>query len=176
MAVKQELLFLALTDISDDLVMMAQEKRFPNPWRRWGKLAASVGLILCLGTLALPYFPMGCGSSTAETESVTTTTEEWKEFAMESVAEESAAEESPEQKEETDEGMEVVSFRLAGRRYEVQPGIVEQPADLGEKLGLAEDSDGRDLNGCPVYASGAEELVYIETPEGYFCAVWMEEN
>ena len=58
---KQEKLFTALADVGDDLLDMAQNKRFVNPWKRWGKIAACLAVVICLTALALPYFPMGCG-------------------------------------------------------------------------------------------------------------------
>ena len=51
---KQEKLFRALADIGDDLLIMAQTRVFINPWKRWGKLAACIALVLCLGIVALP--------------------------------------------------------------------------------------------------------------------------
>lgn len=69
---RQEKLLRALNDVGDDLVAMARERRFGvSPWRRWGALAASLALVVSLTALALPYFPMGCGSSSdsaAETQ------------------------------------------------------------------------------------------------------------
>lgn len=59
---KQEKLFEALCNIGDDLILLAQNKRYINHWRRWGRTAACLALVLCLTVLALPYFPIGCGA------------------------------------------------------------------------------------------------------------------
>lgn len=169
---KKETLFRALTNIGDDLLLMAQQKRFPNPWRRWGKMAATIVLVICLGALVLPYLPMGCGSSseTAETETVTTTTESIK---QESVTEETA--EAEEKTEETVESEEVVSVWFREQRYELEKGPFELPEDLGDELGVVKASDGRDLTGCRIFSAGEEtEDIYVETPEGYWYAVKAE--
>ena len=174
---REEMLFRALTEIGDDLLLMAQQKRFPNPWKRWGKLAASVALVLCLATFALPYLPMGCGSAGApKTESVTTTTtEESKaEETEEFVKEESAVEESAEMEEDKTELQEVVSVWFMDRRYELQKGPFPQPEKMGEQLGEVKSSDGRDLTGCLIFATDEEHAVYVQTPEGYWYAVLAE--
>lgn len=61
---REEALLRALNDVGDDLIAMAGQRRFSaSPWRRWGALAASLALVVSLTALALPYLPMGCGSS-----------------------------------------------------------------------------------------------------------------
>lgn len=72
---KQEKLLRALNDVGDDLVTGAEDCRYaPNPWKRWGAIAASLALVISLTALALPYFPMGCGAadSAAPEENQTT--------------------------------------------------------------------------------------------------------
>lgn len=178
---REKMLFRALTEIGDDLLLMAQQKRFPNPWKRWGKLAASIALVLCLATFALPYLPMGCGSAGApKTESVTTTTTESTEAESraeeteECVKEESAVEESAEMEEDKADGQEVVSVWFMDRRYELQKGPFPQPEKMGEQLGEVKSSDGRDLTGCLIFATDEEHAVYVQTPEGYWYAVLAE--
>ena len=48
------------------------------------------------------------------------------------------------------------------------------PEDLGEQLGEVQSSDGRDLNGCRVYAVLESEDIYVEVPEGYLRGVKTE--
>lgn len=61
---REEKLLRALNDVGDDLVTRAGDCRYaPNPWKRWGAIAASLALVISLTALALPYFPMGCSSS-----------------------------------------------------------------------------------------------------------------
>lgn len=165
---KHEKLFEALTNIGDDLLLMAENMRFPNPWRRWGKLAACIALVLCLGIAALPYFPIGCGA--AEESAVTTETAE---AVTESTVKEECVEEET-AAEEAEDAKEAVTIWLAGKAYELQPGVLEQPGDLGEELGLVEESDGRDLSGCVVYAVQDSDDVYVLAPEGYFYAKYVE--
>ena len=98
---KKEQLFEALSEVGDDLVLMAEQMRFVSPWRKWAQTAAILAVVVCFGVLVLPYFPVGCGS-TQETAAMLTTdsaVEETEEY----VAEESAVceEEFDECKEET---------------------------------------------------------------------------
>ena len=61
---QEEKLLRALTEVGDDLIARADSCRYgPNPWKRWGSLAASLALVVSLTALALPYLPMGCGSA-----------------------------------------------------------------------------------------------------------------
>ena len=48
---KQEKLFTALADVGDDLLDMAQNKRFVNPWKRWGRIAACLAVVIALGVV-----------------------------------------------------------------------------------------------------------------------------
>ena len=163
---KQEKLFEALCNIGDDLILMAQSKRYINHWRRWGRTAACLALVLCLTVLALPYFPMGCGAkeeAPAETPAETPA-ERPAETPAETPAEEPASE--PEEAPQ-----EVVTIWFADVSYEIQDAV-EAPEDLGELLGQVQASDGRDLTGCNVYTSADSEMVYVETQTGeYLCAI-----
>ena len=163
---KQEKLFEALCNIGDDLILMAQSKRYINHWRRWGRTAACLALVLCLTVLALPYFPMGCGAkeeAPAETPAETPA-ERPAETPAETPAEEPAAE--PEEAPQ-----EVVTIWFADVSYEIQDAV-EAPEDLGELLGQVQASDGRDLTGCNVYASADSEMIYVEAQIGeYLCAI-----
>ena len=65
---KKEDLLRALGDVGEDLLHMAEHKKFYNQWKRWASIAACLALVVSLSVLALPYFPMGCGSSAEKTE------------------------------------------------------------------------------------------------------------
>lgn len=172
---KHEMLFRALTEIGDDLLLMAQNKKFVNPWKRWGKLAACIALVVCLAAISLPYFPMGCGAA-KQAPAAKEEAPAAEESVLETPAEEAPMEEAPEE-EPTEEAPaldaepgEVVSVFFDGRRYELQPGIVDAPDNLGETLGVVEESDGRDLTGCTIYAMAGSENIYVWTPEGLMLA------
>lgn len=51
---KKEDLFYALGDVSEDLLQMAEEKKFGSPWKRWAPLAACLALVVGIGLLSLP--------------------------------------------------------------------------------------------------------------------------
>lgn len=180
----------ALTGIGDDLLQLAQTKRFPNPWRQWGKLVACMALVLCLSVLALPYLPTGCGSSEAPADAPAAAAPEAMEPGdppMELPADRPVAEEAPaetpmeEHAEESpaeavtdkEEGApeERVSILFEGQWYELQSPVSELPEDLGEELGMVEASDGRDLNGCLIYAVVGSEDLFVRLPEGYARAI-----
>ncbi len=156
---KGETLFRALGDIGDDLLHMAATKKFVNPWKKWASLAACLALVICLGTLVLPYFPMGCGSAgspqepemeaPAETESMTPTAPESGEESVEM----EAPEKTPMPEPDSGEGVEE-TWVVYGSTYYYLNGTVfyEKPENLGEKLGVVEDSTGGGLVDCPVYA------------------------
>ena len=179
---KQEKIFHALNDVGDDLVVMAQTMRFVNPWKRWGKLAACIALVLCLGVFALPYFPMGCGAA-KETAPAETPAECPAEPPEETPAEAPAEEpaEAPteteeekfspeEENQETENIDEVVTVWVSDVSYEIC-GQVEAPADLGEVIGTVQASVGRDLTGCTVFAAAEDGAIYIQIEETvYLCA------
>lgn len=77
----KETLFEALSDVGDDLLVMAEHKRFVSPWRRWGQTAAVLAVVVCLSALAVPYLGGSCGQSadmaytTAQAPMSATTTE-----------------------------------------------------------------------------------------------------
>jgi len=175
--VRHETLIRALTDIGDDLLLMAQTRTFVNPWKRWGKLAACVALMICLTAISLPYFPVGCGAAeqapAAEEEAPATEIPAEEAVEEEAPTEEAPMEEMPEQEEapaEEPDIQEVVSVFFEGNRYELQSGVVEAPEDLGEELGVVEASDGRNLTNCRIYAVLDSEDIYVETPEGLMYA------
>ena len=176
---KQEKIFEALSGVGDDLLQMAQYRRFPNAWRRWGRTAACIALVLCLTAIALPYFPIGCGSSTeapamAEPPAATEEAAPREETFVEETTAEEAKKEEPMEDAKTESGEgeseEVVSIWFRDVRYELQPGVVEDPGDLGEAVGEVQASDGRDLTGCRVYAVLDSEALYVQTPEGLMLA------
>ncbi len=65
---KKEDLLRALGDVGEDLLHMAEHKKFYNQWKRWASLAACLALVVSLSVLALPYFPIGCGASMEKSE------------------------------------------------------------------------------------------------------------
>ena len=171
---KQEKLFRALSDVGDDLLMMAQNRRFANPWKRWGTLAACIALVLCLGMVALPYFPVGCGSSMAPAEMAPAETPAETPAEAPAVTEEASVEETPaldaEAQEEAkgESGLqEVITVWFEDEAYEVG-STCEFPADLGEELGVVQASDGRDLTGNRVFAALDLGGIYVEIEEGIY--------
>ncbi len=65
---KKEDLLRALGDVGEDLLHMAEHKKFHSQWKKWASLAACLVLVVSLSVLALPYFPMGCGASMEKSE------------------------------------------------------------------------------------------------------------
>ena len=136
-------------------------------WKKRWRTAACLALVICLTALALPYFPVGCGSSTetAAPEAAPEAPAAKLEIPMEETpAEECApeAEEAP-----TADVTEAITVWMDGIGYEIQPGVREIPEDLGEELGVVEKSDGRPLDGCKVFAAPENGGIYVEVPEGY---------
>lgn len=170
---KQEKIFEALTDIGDDLLELARNKRYINHWKRWGRTAACLALVLCLTALVLPYFPMGCGSATEE---AAPSVEEAPAAKQEAAIEETPAEEAPmaDAVEPEESKAEAVTVWFDDTAYEIQHGVTAIPEDLGEQLGEVLSSDGRDLTGCRVYAALESEDIYVEAPEGYLRGVKTE--
>lgn len=177
----KEKLFEALSEVGDDLIAMAEHKRFASPWRKWGQTAAVLAVV-CLGVLALPYFPMGCGSSmeTAEstaavTESVTEDLEYAVEEAVEAceevLEEETVVEESalhdgvtdaeqdagaePQKSEEDGQTLRaepLTKIICRGTYYYLEPeGTVKGVPPLGEELGTVTSYEDLSLAGCKVY-------------------------
>ena len=65
---KAEDLFYALGGIGDDLIVEAQTKKFSQPWKRWGSLAAVVAVVVCAGLMFLPKQAEKTAESAAVTE------------------------------------------------------------------------------------------------------------
>lgn len=191
----EERLFEALGDVGDDLLVMAENKKFVSPWRKWGQTAAILAVVVCLGVLALPYFPIGCGSSSESAAQVT----------MECTVEESAVWEEVE--EAFDECVEetVEEIVEAEPQQTVDNGKMKQPRILtkavcrgtyfyleplkedmgvppmGEELGLITDAEDPALISCRVftvpYATWftnyavdglpVTQMVVVQTPSGY---------
>ncbi len=196
----KEDLFRALNDVGEDLIEMAQTKKFSNPWKKWVPLAACMALTMSLGVLALPYFPMGCGASVKKSEEEAPT--------MDCVVEESAAEdheyqfnaqqapaeEAPAEPQE-EAGVSAMSepvteFVVCHTRYYVRSVLEEEPRELGSYLGDINEADKESLLGCPVY----EELysaqfsnhavegqivtqnVFVKTADGWLYAMTANEK
>lgn len=163
---KQEKLMQALTDVGDDLLEMANHRRFPNHWKLWGRTAACLALVLCLTAVALPYFPRGCGAATE-----TAATEDL--VAESTVSEEpqndqAAPPESVESEIETITEGYTVQILIAGRWYEKTGELLpELPEGLTE-LGLVEETTDPALMECAVFESEDPASVYVKTEEGYW--------
>lgn len=163
---KEEKLFRALGDIGDDLLHMAEHRRFANGWKKWASLAATLVLVVSLGLLALPYFPMGCGASApdmnnstaADTE--TTPADRLPEDGTDTASKPEIdqglydAAEQPEQAQvETAAKTTVV---CGGTIYYLNESVVlpgQTPANLGEAVGTVTKSSDEALVGCTVYAT-----------------------
>lgn len=165
----EEMLFEALAEVGDDLIVMAEQKRFVSPWRKWGQTAAVLAVAVCLGVLALPYFPMGCGSSMEKATSVTVTQEcavedtEAMEYAVEETEEavmeeetEELIEEAPQQEADSGTQMQrakaLTKIICRGTYYYLEPeGTVKGVPPLGEELGTVTSYEDLSLAGCKVY-------------------------
>lgn len=197
---KQEKLLEALTGVGDDLLELAQNKRFPNPWRRWGKIAACLALVLCLTALALPYLPMGCGSAKSEAPMADASGANEKADTTEAAA----PEETPEtpadapapEPEENDGGVEktMTKFVVCGTYYYLRPQYTtpldQPPRELGEELGIVTSADLPELVGCTVYkeqysavfdryavdGQAVTQNVWVKTAEGYVSATTENEK
>lgn len=161
---KREFLFQALGEVGDDLIHMAETRKFHNQWKKWVSLAACLVLVVSLSALVLPYFPMGCGSSkesameecaapaAAEKEKAEAPAEEapavQEEAKMESVTEESApveeeapaAEAAPEAEtgamDQVSEGRGVTQLTVCSTIYYTQ--LVEEAYVDGKPAALGE--------------------------------------
>lgn len=162
---KRERLFLALGGVGGDLIEMAEKRAFaPGRWRKWGALAACLAVLLCLSALALPYFPMGCGSSESSgmTEAVQDAGPE--------------AEEAPAAEEPAEAPQAQVVFRNTVYHVEARYSGAEAETVLGDYLGTVEDGDEAEWIGCKVYRCQAEaeapdDAILVETGDGYLYCV-----
>ena len=197
---KQVRLFEALEGIGDDLLEQARNKRFPNPWRRWGKIAACLALVLCLTALALPYFPIGCGSAKSEAPMADASGANEKadttEMASPAEKPEVSAEEPEMPAAEENDGAEksMTKFVVCGTYYYLQPQFTtpldQPPRELGEELGTVTSADLPELVGCTVYkeqysavfdryavdGQAVTQNVFVKTAEGYVCATTENEK
>ena len=177
---KKEDLLQAIGDVGDDLLHMAEHKKFPNYWRKWVPLAACMVLVISLSILVLPYFPMGCGSSMKEEaamdaaapEAPAAAPESMQDAAMEeSTTEDSADMDAPAaEAPAADEPAEMETAEEAGQPVRQDHGRIrivygstyyylsdanavssEKPADLGEQIGTVEESNYEELIGHPIY-------------------------
>lgn len=180
---KKEKLFRALGDIGADLIEKAEFRTFaPGIWRRWAALAASLALVLSLGVLALPYFPMGCGSSDtmapehaskSESEAPESVEDESESPAELPDMEEEAVEEesTPEDNDAAPEdGAPYRTLTVAGKRYAVLPWpeLELMESDIGEALGQVEAADAEEWLGCTAYVFvGEADRILVELPDGW---------
>ena len=198
---KQERLFRALGDVGSDLIDMAEKQTFaPSHWRKWGSLAACLAVILCLSVLALPYFPMGCGSG--KSSSTVNESASAADMAQDTVAEaeaevtEEPAEEIPAEEPGADAGpaeefgnqeagpaqtgaRAQLTFRNTVYYVEALYSEAEGEAVLGAYLGTVEDGDRPEWTGCKVYSYHSYDEnqteppvdILVETAEGYLYCV-----
>ena len=166
----KEMLFDALSEVGDDLVIMAEQKRFVSPWRKWGQTAAVLAVVVCLGVLALPYFPMGCGNSAERAETTAMTSPAPDMETEECVVEESLEEtaevteeegevydgagetEDPEAQAKVEKAEPLTKIICRGTYYYLMPeDFVTGVPPLGEELGTVESYEDLSLAGCTVY-------------------------
>ena len=190
---KQEKLFLALADIGDDLIERAETRRFSgNGWKKWLSLAASVVLVLCLGTLVLPELPIGCsseGAPLAETDTSVyeSLTDDMKdEIAAEDyeAVPEEAPPEQPETVPESDlkeetapEAAEQLLLVIDGQQYAVEewPELEISRDDLGEPFGTVSAAFEDRLVGCLAYPY-EDSLVVVVSPDRWILCRALEEK
>lgn len=199
---REEKLFRAIGEVGGDLIDMAEKRVFtPSRWRRWGSIAACLAVILCLSTLALPYFPMGCGSSapnqnTSSDENLAVSADTAPaDTAPEEVdpADSGTTEESPETPgigtEETD-GVEAgrtkeqLVFLNTVYYPEALYSAEEARGYLSDYLGTVTDADQASLIGAPVYLKSGSSVrqdgdtgvpleIFVETGDGYlYCLTY----
>lgn len=174
----KEKLFEAMSDVGDDLLVMAEQKRFTSTWRKWGQMAAVFAVIVCAGALAFPYLssvgtkdtaaPEQAQLSVGQPESGTTavvTTDIANQMGH-SVAEApiadladpmEAAEETVADGAQAEE--EVLKMDTAVQRrfvcrgtyYYLNPMKDIGVPPLGEELGQITEAEEADLVGCSVY-------------------------
>lgn len=198
---RQERLFRAIGDVGADLIDMAEKQTFaPSRWRKWGSLAACLAVILCLGVLALPYFPSGCGSSSKETAAPGYAGSQ-KEIAAEAPEMEAPAEAEPETADVTEGAAEAFDEAAVRTRFvfrytyyyltDQEPSPLDDPPSvLGELLGQVEECEDEALVGCPVYrylntteydnhsVNGltVPAEVWVEMEDGFHYAVTLNEK
>lgn len=161
---KEEKLFRALGEIGDDLLHMAEHRRFSNGWKKWASLAATLALVISLGLLALPYFPMGCGagspnqnltsSSAAPEEAPETASPNEAAAAPQETDQDTADVETP----VTDQGQTTAKTTVVcgGTIYYLNETVVlpgQTPANLDREVGTVTQSSDESLVGCTVYAT-----------------------
>lgn len=133
---KKEFLFRALGDVGDDLLHMAEHKKFPNQWKKWVSLAACLVLVVSLSVLVLPYFPMGCGASSesaAPEAEAPAATENAAPEEEEAAAEEAPAEEAPAAEEEAPAEEEAVEEGAPAEEVpDLESGTEEEAAETAD--------------------------------------------
>lgn len=184
---KQEKLFLALADIGDDLIELAETRRFSNNgWKKWASLAASVVLVLCLGALVLPELPIGCGAGMAAPESAEGSV--WEGYAdnmkteindgiIEDSVEEAIPEEAPDaEAPPADNGQQILV--IGGQRYEPVewPELELSEEDLGEPFDTVTQAYDESLIGCSAYRYEDDLIVVISSDRWILCKLLAAEN
>lgn len=191
-----ERLFEALADVGDDLIVMAERKRFVSPWRKWGQTAAILAVVVCLGALAASFFPTGfeyAKETAAPTLTMDSTEEEYEECVEEEAVAESILVETDSAESPTEGAAEPqaeadlrakpkTKIVCRGTFYYIQEDVkIEGVPPLGEELSPVTDSDDYSLVGCRVftvpystwfgnYAVNGEPVtqqIYVQTLSGY---------
>ena len=171
----KETLFEAMADVGDDLLVMAEEKRFTSTWRKWGQMAAMLAVVLCVGAVTVGYFNAGGTKSDAgmaqgtgaesgialrsdgKTAPTQNTNDMEADFYVEDRTDpEAAAEEdgvTAESQEEQDiERRDLTRVVCCGTYFYLEPLSEEMGVPpLGEELGEITQSEEPSLVGCSVY-------------------------
>lgn len=193
----EELLFEALSEVGDDLLVMAENRRFVSPWRKWGQTAAALAVVVCLGVFALPYFPRGCGSVAEQEKTMASTTQETciveestaeevmecEEAADGAAGEDTALSEAPEAEvRQSTKAEPMTKIICRGTYYYLLPeDTVTGVPPLGEELGTVESYEDLSLAGSTVYTvpystwfgnhavngQPVTQQVYVQTLSGY---------
>jgi len=175
---KKETLFEAMSGVGDDLLVMAEEKKFVNPWQKWGQLAAIFAVVLCAGLVAAPYLIHHGDQETKEEKPAAVAqlrADEGKPDASGSkpgtqqldssggqrpeVQTQHQTEEALNRPEENGTDVEIGQEAMAerfvcrGTYYYIRPASVDSSRiNVGEELGTVTDATKEELVGCSVYA------------------------
>ena len=174
----EEKLFEAMSDVGDDLLVMAEEKKFTSTWRKWGQMAAVAAVVLGLSAVAFPYLngygakqaggveTKGDNASPVADMSAVTYASGSESQVLEDTCDgidpaevpEIDAEVAEEETKEKEESMAAAPRTLtkavcSGTWFYIEPLSEEMGVPpLGEELGkITQSEEEPDLVGCSVY-------------------------
>ena len=166
----KEKLFEALSDVGDDLLVMAEEKKFTSTWRKWGQMAAVAAVVLGISALAIPYLNGYGAKESADLAAATETALVKADLSVVTYASDSEeklledyegtdVQEAPQMEaEEAEEPMAAAPQMLTkavcrGTWFYIEPVSEEMGVPpLGEELGqITQSEEEPDLVGCSVY-------------------------